>query len=81
MDTRTINMQRRRDRILAEARRVLAEEGYDALSTRKLAQAAGVTAPTIYNLIGNKAEILEALETFRESQTNRVLQQPDPRDT
>ncbi len=62
MDRRATNMQRRRERILEAARRVIAEEGFDALSTRKLAQSAGVTAPTLYNLIGSKAEILEALE-------------------
>ena len=62
MNTRAVNMQRRRERILGEARRVIAEQGYEALSTRSLAQAAGVSAPTLYNLIGNKAKILEALE-------------------
>ncbi len=61
MNTRAINMQKRRDRILTEARRVIAEHGYDALNTRDLAKAAGVTAPTLYNLIGNKDQILVAL--------------------
>ncbi len=60
-DTRTLNMQKRRSRILAEARRVIAEEGFEALNTRALAKAAGVTAPTLYNLIGSKEEILKAL--------------------
>lgn len=61
MDTRAINMQKRRDRILTEARRVIAEGGFDALSTRALAKAAGVTAPTLYNLIGSKEEIFKSL--------------------
>lgn len=59
--TRTANMQKRRERILTAARAVIAGPGYDALNTRALAKAAGVTAPTLYNLIGNKEEILRVL--------------------
>lgn len=54
-------MARRRVRILQEARKVLAEGGFDALNLRDLADVAGITVPTIYNLIGNKAEVLKAL--------------------
>jgi len=60
-DTRTVNMQKRRERILAEARAVIAGPGYDSLNTRSLAKAAGVTVPTLYNLIGNKEEIMRVL--------------------
>ncbi len=59
--TRSINMQRRRDTILGEAQRVIGEHGFDALSLRALADAAAVTVPTIYNLIGNKDALLIAL--------------------
>ena len=65
MNTRAMNMQKRRDRILSEARRLIVEQGYDALNTRNLAKAAGVTAPTLYNLIGNKEQIL--IELFIEA--------------
>ncbi len=51
-------MQRRRERILDEARRAIAEGGYAARNLRSLAKAAGVTQPTIYNLIGNKERIV-----------------------
>ncbi|MFQ3200556.1 MAG: AcrR family transcriptional regulator [Zhongshania sp.] len=51
-------MQKRRTRLLAEARTLLARGGYEALSLRELAKAAGLTVPTIYNLIGNKDEVL-----------------------
>ncbi len=54
-------MQERRQRILMEARRIVARHGVDALTTRGLAAAAEVTQPTLYNLIGNKDSILEAL--------------------
>ena len=60
-DTRTLNMERRRERILEQARKMLAEGGYDALNLRCLAEVSGITVPTIYNLIGNKAEVLKAL--------------------
>ena len=60
-DTRSINKQRRRDAILGEAQRVIGEEGFDALNLRALADAASVTVPTIYNLIGNKDAVLMAL--------------------
>lgn len=54
-------MARRRQRILDEARRAISDEGYAALNLRSLAEAAGVTQPTLYNLIGNKEEIIFAL--------------------
>ncbi len=61
LNTRQKNMRARRERILAQARHVLVNEGYDALNTRDLARAAGVTPPTLYNLIGAKDEIVRAL--------------------
>ena len=60
-DTRSINKQRRRDAILGAAQRVIGDEGFDALNLRALADAASVTVPTIYNLIGNKDAVLMAL--------------------
>jgi len=60
-DTRTSNMEKRRERILEQAQKLLAEGGFDALTLRDLADLSGITVPTIYNLIGNKAEVLKAL--------------------
>ena len=40
---------------------MLTKDGYDALTTRGLAKAAGVTQPTLYNLIGSKEDILARL--------------------
>lgn len=51
-------MAERRERILAEAREIIGEHGFEGLTMRALAQAAGVTVPTIYNLIGSKDEVL-----------------------
>jgi AcrR family transcriptional regulator len=61
---RGTNMRMRRARILAAARGLLASGGFQALNLRDLARAAAVTVPTIYNLVGNKEEVLCAL--FRE---------------
>ena len=60
-ETRTRNMEKRRERILLQARTMLAEGGFEALNLRELAEISGVTVPTIYNLIGNKAAVLKAL--------------------
>lgn len=60
-DTRSLNMEKRRERILMEARQMLAVGGFDALNLRDLADVSEITVPTIYNLIGNKAEVLKAL--------------------
>ena len=61
MEIREQNKELRRQRILLEARRIVAQQGYDALTTRNLAKAAGVTQPTLYNLIGSKEDIFRAL--------------------
>lgn len=55
---RAANMAKRRELIVSHARTVIAAEGYDALKLRDLAARAGVTVPTIYNLIGGKADVL-----------------------
>src|SRR5437764_464693 len=56
----------RRGRILAAARELIAERGYDGLTMRDLAQASRVSVPTLYNLFGGKQAILlgELEETF-----------------
>jgi len=55
------NMAKRRQRILHEARQLLTRGGYESLNLRALAQAAEVTVPTIYNLLGNKEALVVAL--------------------
>jgi AcrR family transcriptional regulator len=56
----------RRARILAAARRLIADHGYDALSMRTLARESRVSVPTLYNLFGSKHALLaaEMQETF-----------------
>lgn len=54
------HMAERRERILESARELIEIGGYDRLTMRDLAQASDVTVPTIYNLVGNKAQVLLA---------------------
>ena len=48
----------RRARILASARRLIAERGFDGLTMRDLAAASRVSVPTLYNLFGGKQALL-----------------------
>jgi AcrR family transcriptional regulator len=50
----------RRERILAAAKQLVKERGYDGLTMRDLARASKVSVPTLYNLFGGKDEILVA---------------------
>jgi len=61
VDLRQAGKDRRRKRILDAARRLLIDEGVEALSMRRLAAAAEVSTRTLYNLSGTKDEILVAL--------------------
>jgi AcrR family transcriptional regulator len=54
------NKAERRGRIIAAARRLIAEHGYEGLNMRALADAARVSVPTLYNLFGSKHAILAA---------------------
>ena len=50
-----------RERIIAAASRLLAEGGHEAVSTRAVSAAAGVQAPAIYRLFGDKQGLLDAV--------------------
>ena len=50
-----------RERILAEAMALVDRGGLEALSMRKLAQALGVKAMSLYNHVANKDDIIDAL--------------------
>jgi AcrR family transcriptional regulator len=50
-----------RERIVAAAARLLETGGRDAVSTRAVSAAAGVQAPTIYRLFGDKQGLLDAV--------------------
>jgi AcrR family transcriptional regulator len=52
---------RTRAAVLDAAHRLLVERGYAATSVRDIAEAAGVSFPTVYAAVGNKPAILSAL--------------------
>jgi len=58
----------RRKRILNAAREFVGRVGYDNVTMKGLAEAAGVTAPTLYNTFGSKDELLyeAVLEHYEE---------------
>lgn len=59
--TRSPGQSETRARIIAEAARLLQQDGPDAVTTRGVAQGAGVQAPAIYRLFGDKDGLLEAV--------------------
>ena len=50
-----------RERILDAAKSLITESGVEAATTRAVAEAAGVQAPTIYRLFGDKDGLLDAV--------------------
>lgn len=50
-----------KDKILAAARTLFVEHGYEAVSLRKIAESIGYTAPALYTHFPDKAEILKEL--------------------
>jgi AcrR family transcriptional regulator len=61
MGRREENAQRRRQQILVASLELIAREGVGGWSMRKLALAARVSVPTLYNLYGSKEEIRQAM--------------------
>ena len=53
-----------RERIVATATELLARDGREAVTTRAVAAAAGVQAPTIYRLFGDKTGLLDAVTEY-----------------
>jgi AcrR family transcriptional regulator len=66
-----------RDRIVDAAMRLLVEEGYDAISMRKVAQALGTGPASLYAHVANKRE-LDQLIVDRAAQDMKLPEEPDP---
>ncbi len=65
MDLVTRQREERKQRILAEARRLIAKRGNEAITMRELAEKSLVSVPTLYNLFGGKNKILlAAVESY-----------------
>ncbi|MEU9185256.1 helix-turn-helix domain-containing protein [Streptomyces sp. NPDC048484] len=56
-----MDRERTRQRVIEAAADLLAREGRDAVTTRAVAVAAGMQAPAIYRLFGDKDGLLEAV--------------------
>jgi AcrR family transcriptional regulator len=69
-----------RGRIVAAAAELLARNGRDALTTRAVAAAAGVQAPTIYRLFGDKRGLLDAIAEhgFATYLAEKKVREPGP---
>lgn len=66
---------RRKESIIQAAKKLLAEGGMEGLSTRKLAEEAGLSVHTLYALVGSKDEILDAvMEDNHERVLSDILQ-------
>jgi len=70
--------------ILAAARRIVCDDGIDALTARKIANAAGYTVGTIYQHFGNMDDLVHRMngETLRllYEECSRIPQAGTPRD-
>ena len=75
--TREDKKTQRAERILDHAHAMIAEEGFDALKIRELAERAELTVPTIYNLIGGKGEILARIIEGLVKRLHEVQSQSD----
>ena len=75
--TRQTNKALRRQRILLNARDLIASQGFDAFTISELASRSGVSIPTVHNLFGKKQDIVQELFAELVARIDRVLAQPD----
>src|SRR3954466_14159089 len=59
-----------RDEILRAARRLFAERGYPRTSVRDVAEAAGVSAQTVYDSIGSKQALVARLQDLIDAEAD-----------
>jgi AcrR family transcriptional regulator len=72
-----------RERLLAAAARLSADEGWEAVSVRRVAEQAGTTTRAVYSLFGSKQGLEEALHRSMFERLRELLRQApktdDPR--
>lgn len=73
-DTRKrLTREQRLEQLLAVSRQLIAEEGTDSLSLGRLADAAGITKPTVYDHFGTREGLLTALYRDFELRQNLLI--------
>jgi len=75
--TRQANKALRKQKILDEARNLIATKGFEAFTLSELATRAGVSIPTIHNLFGKKQEVFEALCSEMVVRVDQTVSNPD----
>ena len=76
--------QQTRDEILRAARRLFAEHGYARTTVRQIAEAAGVSAQTVYDSVGSKQALVARLNDLIDVEAGvgaivaETLSSPDP---
>ncbi len=71
--TQAERTQATRDALIAAARQLFTERGYDHVGTEEIVRAAGVTRGALYHQFGEKASLLEAVyERIEAESTERV---------
>ena len=81
LETRIANKHKRRDHIVACAGKIIAEDGLEAFTIARLAEQADVTIPTVHNLLGKRADILDTLVDETMSEVMAAATGFDPSDT
>ena len=75
--TRQANKALRKQKILDEARNLIATRGFEAFTLSELATRASVSIPTIHNLFGKKQEVFEALCSEMVVRVDQTVSNPD----
>jgi len=71
--TQAERTQATRDSLMAAARKLFTERGYDNVATEEIVRTAGVTRGALYHQFGDKASLLEAVyERIEAESTERV---------
>ena len=78
MSLRAANVAARRQRVLEAALDLIAQDGLDGLSMRKLADAVSLSVRTLYNQFGSRTEILRHLMDALVAEVEQALEDATP---